>query len=62
MLGTVCTVAIVTIEVAMVTYQLNKQGVFKDLANKFKTQVSSTVDNVKQPILKRISHVWISKR
>lgn len=56
MLSTCLTATVIVIEVGIVGYNLHKQGVFKNLKKKFTKQVSNTVDNVTQPILKRISH------
>ena len=52
MLGTVATVTIVVIEVGLVAYNMNKQGVFDNIKDKFKSQVSSTRDFIKQEDLK----------
>ena len=51
MLGTVATVAVVTIEIGLVGYNLHKQGAFKAIYNKFAKQAR---DVVKQPKLKEI--------
>lgn len=54
MLGTCITAGLVTIEVGLVAYNLHKQGVFKDLASKFKKQVNRSYQV--QPRLKEL--VW----
>ncbi len=51
MLGTCITAGIITIEVGLVAYNLHKQGVFKELRNKFTKQVRDTVT---QPDLKEL--------
>lgn len=51
MLGTALTATVITIEVGLVAYNLHRQGVFKDLANKFK----KPIDIIKQPRLKELS-------
>lgn len=57
MLGTFATATVIVIEVGLIGYSMHKQGVFKDLASKFTKQVSSNIDTVIQPTLKRITHV-----
>ena len=52
MLGTIATVTIVAIEVGLVAYNMSKQGVFDNIKNKFKSQVSNTRDFIKQEELK----------
>ena len=55
MLGTCLTATIIVVEVGLVGYNLHKQGVFKDLKNKFTKQVNDTVETVIQPQLKELS-------
>ena len=53
MLGTCLTATLVVVEVGLVGYNLHQQGVFKDLAKRFKKQIKR--DFIPQDTLKDLS-------